>query len=46
MNTLLNIVKFHVVLLCCVLCLASELLAGLSILLYSIGEILEDMIDE
>ena len=46
MNALINIVKFPVFLICCVLYLASELLVGLNILLYSIGEVLEDMIDE
>jgi hypothetical protein len=46
MNTLINIVKFPVFLICCVLYLASEMLLGLSILLDSIGEVLEDLIDE
>jgi hypothetical protein len=46
MNTLINILKFPVFLVCCLLYLASELLTGLSILLDSIGEVLEDLIDE
>jgi hypothetical protein len=46
MNTLINTVKFPVFLVCCLLYLASELLTGLSILLDSIGEVLEDLIDE
>jgi hypothetical protein len=46
MKTLINTVKFPVFLTCCLLYLASELLLGLSILLDSIGEVLEDLIDE
>jgi hypothetical protein len=46
MNTLINILKFPVFLICCLLYLASELLLGLSVLLDYIGELLEDMIDE
>jgi hypothetical protein len=46
MNTLIDTVKFPVFAVCCLLYLASELLRGLSILLDSIGEVLEDLIDE
>jgi hypothetical protein len=46
MNTLINILKFPVFLICCLLYLASELLLGLSVLLDCIGEVLEDLIDE
>jgi hypothetical protein len=46
MNTLINILKFPVFLICCLLYLASELLLGLSVLLDCIGEFLEDVIDE
>jgi hypothetical protein len=46
MNTLINILKFPVFLICCLLYLASEMLLGLSVLLDCIGEFLEDMIDE
>ena len=46
MKTLINILKFPVFLICCLLYLASQMLLGFSILLDYIGEFLEDMIDE
>jgi hypothetical protein len=46
MNTLINILKFPVFLIYCLLYLASQMLLGLSVLLDCIGEVLEDLIDE
>jgi hypothetical protein len=46
MNTLIDILKFSVFLICCLFYLASELLLGLSVLLECIGKVIEDLIYE